>query len=93
MYGISKGKFLLKTLRSEKTLHRLGDPNEDLYLILYLKQHFISACHGHSKSDSITQQNLDNSDTEEPRETMHCSCNKAWLGYTVFCVCLESIAC
>ena len=39
-YGISKGKVLLKTLRSEKALHRLGDPNEDLYLILYLKPHF-----------------------------------------------------
>ena len=31
-------------------------------------------------------------DTEEPRGTMRCSCNKAWLGYTVFRVCLGSIA-
>ena len=30
-------------------------------------------------------------DTEEPSGTMHCSCNKAWLGYTVFCVCLEAL--
>ena len=37
--GISKGK-LLKTLRSEKKLHRLGDPYEDLYLMLYLKPYF-----------------------------------------------------
>ena len=36
-YGISKGKLFLKTLRSGQTLHRLGDPNEDLYLMLYLK--------------------------------------------------------
>ena len=30
-------------------------------------------------------------DTEEPRGTMQCSCNKAWLGYTVFCACLEAL--
>ena len=32
-------------------------------------------------------------DTEELRRTMQCSCNKAWLGYTVFCACLGSFAC
>ena len=30
-------------------------------------------------------------DAEKTRGTRQCSCNKAWLGYTVFCACLEAL--